>query len=140
MDAHFYFCNIIEQLTAVSSNGLQAYHLTHEGWEIASDVQEVLPVCFIYYSRLKSKYFFHFTSFLVTLQKSFQLQKLLVVDIILSLETLCEGLIATRDDEENNPANVVQVACHAAVLFVDKYSAFSVACDIYILTMAKNLA
>ena len=47
LDAHFYFCDIIEQLTAVSSNGLQAYHLTHEQWEIASDVQEVLLVCFI---------------------------------------------------------------------------------------------
>ena len=76
----------------------------------------------------------------MTLQKSSQLRKLLVVDIILSLETLCEGLIATRDDEENNPTNVVQVACHAAVLLVDKCSAFSVACDIYILTIAKNLA
>ena len=47
LDAHFYFRDIIEQLTAISSNGLQAYRLTHEQWEIASDVQEVLLVCFI---------------------------------------------------------------------------------------------
>ncbi|KIK00434.1 hypothetical protein K443DRAFT_7641 [Laccaria amethystina LaAM-08-1] len=49
--------------------------------------------------------------------------------------TLREGLIAARDDEENNPANVVQVACHAAVLLVDKYSAFSGACDISIVAI-----
>jgi hypothetical protein len=47
LDAHFYFRDIIEQFTAVSSNGLQAYRLTEEQWEIASDVQEVLLVCFI---------------------------------------------------------------------------------------------
>ena len=42
------------------------------------------------------------------------------MDVLPTLETLREGLIAARDDEENNPANVVQVACHAAVLLVDK--------------------
>ena len=47
LDAHFYVCNIIEQFTAVSSNGLRAYHLTEEQWEIDFDVQEVLLVCFI---------------------------------------------------------------------------------------------
>jgi hypothetical protein len=26
------------------------------------------------------------------------------VDVLPTLETLCEGLIAARDDEENNPA------------------------------------
>ncbi|KIJ90962.1 hypothetical protein K443DRAFT_126363 [Laccaria amethystina LaAM-08-1] len=59
----------------------------------------------------------------------------LVVDVLPTLETLCEGLIAARDDEENNPANVVWVACHAAVLLVDKYLAFSGACDIYTVAM-----
>ena len=33
----------------------------------------------------------------------------LVVDVLPTLETLREGLIAARDDEENNPANVVRV-------------------------------
>jgi hypothetical protein len=61
------------------------------------------------------------------------------VDVLPTLETLREGLIAARDDEENNPANVVQVACHAAVLLVDKYSAFSGACDISIVAIGKNL-
>ena len=61
------------------------------------------------------------------------------MDVLPTIETLCEGLIAARD-EENNPANVVQVACYAAVLLVDKYSAFSGACDIYIVTIGQNPA
>ena len=62
------------------------------------------------------------------------------MDVLPTLETLHEGLIAARDDEENNPANVVQVVCHAAILLVDKYSAFSGDCDMYIVAIGKNSA
>ena len=62
------------------------------------------------------------------------------MDVLPTLETLHEGLVAARGDEGDNPANVVQIACHAAVLLVDKYSAFSGACDIYIVAIGKNPA
>lgn len=42
--SHFYFREVIQQLTAVSSNNLQAYRLTPEQWKMAEDVREVLLV------------------------------------------------------------------------------------------------
>jgi len=124
LDAHFYFCDIIKQLTAISSNGLQPYHLIPEQWEIASDVQEVLLVCFIYNWNLNISLYKLFSD----ITKIFSVAETpLVVDVLPTLETLFEGLISAWDDKENNPANVAWVACHAAVL-VDKYSAFSGAC------------
>ena len=49
-------------------------------------------------------------------------------------------MIIARDDEENNLASVVQVACHATVLHFDRYLSFSAACDIYIVAIDKHPA
>jgi hypothetical protein len=42
--AHLYFKNIIQALTGVSGNKLQAYRLSDKLWDLAEDVQEVLKV------------------------------------------------------------------------------------------------
>ena len=44
--SHVYFRNVVEQLTAVSSNGLQAYRLTVEQWGMVDDIKEILLVYF----------------------------------------------------------------------------------------------
>lgn len=45
--SHFYFRDVIEQLTATSSLNLKAYRLSAAQWNIAEDVREVLLVCTI---------------------------------------------------------------------------------------------
>ena len=42
---HFYFCDVIETMTATPSLNFQAYRLTEEQWKVAEDVCEVLLVC-----------------------------------------------------------------------------------------------
>lgn len=42
--SHFYFRDIIEQLTAIPSLNLKTYRLSPEQWKMAEDVQEVLMV------------------------------------------------------------------------------------------------
>ena len=59
---------------------------------------------------------FHFASFLVTLQKNSQLQKLNLLWMFSQFSK--PYIIIARDDEENNLASVVQVACHATVLLL----------------------
>src|SRR6266511_3008857 len=42
--AHMHFKAIVEQLTAVTTNGLQKYYLTEEQWLMSADIQEILLV------------------------------------------------------------------------------------------------
>ncbi len=42
--AHMHFKDIVEQLTAVTTNGLQTYCLTEEQWLMSADIQEILLV------------------------------------------------------------------------------------------------
>jgi len=44
---HMHFKDIVEQLTAVTTNGLQTYHLTEEQWLTSADIQEILLVILI---------------------------------------------------------------------------------------------
>jgi len=39
-----HFKDIVEQLMAVTTNGLQTYHLTEEQWLMSADIQEILLV------------------------------------------------------------------------------------------------
>lgn len=59
----------------------------------------------------------------------------LIVDVISTLEELREGMIAVRDDQENDVATVVRVACQAGVMLIDKYSTFAQDCKIYIIAI-----
>ena len=44
LEAHLHFKNIIQQLTGVAANKLQAYRLSVQQWELADDLIEVLMV------------------------------------------------------------------------------------------------
>jgi hypothetical protein len=44
LEAHVHFKNVIQQLTGVATNKLQAYRLSVEQWELADDLIEVLMV------------------------------------------------------------------------------------------------
>jgi hypothetical protein len=44
LEAHVHFKNVIQQLTGVATNKLQAYQLSVEQWELADDLIEVLMV------------------------------------------------------------------------------------------------
>lgn len=48
LDAHVYFKNPVQQLTAAAINKLQNYRLTDKQWSLADDLVEVLVVrcCF----------------------------------------------------------------------------------------------
>jgi hypothetical protein len=48
LEAHVHFKNIIQQLTGVATNKLQAYRLSGQQWELADDLIEVLMVCNIF--------------------------------------------------------------------------------------------
>lgn len=61
----------------------------------------------------------------------------LIVDVIPTLEELREGMIGARDDQENDVATVVRVACQAGIMLIDKYSTFAQDCDIYIITIGE---
>ncbi len=63
----------------------------------------------------------------------------LIVNVIPTLEEMREGLIAARDDSENDIANVVRVACQAGLLLIDKYSTFAQDCDIYLIAIGEIL-
>lgn len=74
----------------------------------------------------------------MALQKNSQLQKLNLLWMFSQFSK--PYMIIARDDEENNLASVVQVACHTTVLLFDKYLSFSGACDIYIVAIDKHPA
>ena len=61
----------------------------------------------------------------------------LIVDVIPTLEDLWEGLIAARDDQVNDVANVVRIACQARILLIDKYSTFAENCEIYLIAIGE---
>ena len=46
LDAHVHFKNVIQQLTGLASNKLQAYRLTALQWELAEELVDVLLVTF----------------------------------------------------------------------------------------------
>ena len=48
LEAHIHFKNVIQQLTGVAANKLQAYRLSDEQWELADDLVEVLMVSNIF--------------------------------------------------------------------------------------------
>ena len=48
LEAHIHFKNVIQQLTGVAANKLQAYQLSDEQWELADDLVEVLIVSNIF--------------------------------------------------------------------------------------------
>jgi len=45
-----HFRNVVEAMTGVSGNKLQAYRLSEEQWQLADDVQEVLKAFTSYLS------------------------------------------------------------------------------------------
>jgi hypothetical protein len=45
LEAHVHFKNVIQQLTGVATNKLQAYRLSNQQWGLADDLIEVLMVC-----------------------------------------------------------------------------------------------
>jgi hypothetical protein len=52
-----HFKDIIEAITSVSGNKLQAYYLSEEQWQLADDVQEVLKaIKFLFYSSIYSNF------------------------------------------------------------------------------------
>lgn len=61
----------------------------------------------------------------------------LIVDVIPTLEELREGMIGACDDQENDVATVVRVACQAGIMLIDKYSTFAQDCDIYIIAIGE---
>jgi hypothetical protein len=56
------------------------------------------------------------------------------------LEELREGLIAARDDTENDLSNSIRTACQAALLLIDKYSTFTNDCEIYLIAIGELLS
>ncbi|KDR68282.1 hypothetical protein GALMADRAFT_42456, partial [Galerina marginata CBS 339.88] len=117
LESHFYFRDVVEQLTAIPSLKLKAYHLSTDQWAMASDVQEILLL-------------------LDDVTKIFSMAEVpLIVDVIPTLEELREGLIGARDDRINPVSSVVRVACQAALLLIDKYSTFANDCDIYVIAI-----
>ncbi|KAF8958350.1 hypothetical protein BDZ97DRAFT_1668665 [Flammula alnicola] len=54
--SHFYFKEVIEQLTAIQSLGLKKYSLSSEQWKMAEDVREILLVSKFFNSILYSDY------------------------------------------------------------------------------------
>ncbi|TFY79018.1 hypothetical protein EWM64_g4990 [Hericium alpestre] len=44
LDAHFYFKNVVQQLTAASANGLRAYRLEEAQWELIEELVQVLVI------------------------------------------------------------------------------------------------
>ncbi|KAF9471507.1 hypothetical protein BDN70DRAFT_819934, partial [Pholiota conissans] len=119
LDAHFFFRNIVEQLTAIESLKLRAYQLSDDQWKMSEDVNEVLLL------------FDEPTRIFSTAETP------LIVDVIPALEEAREGLIAARDDEEHDLSNIVRIACQASILLIDKYSTFTnFDCDIYVIAIA----
>ncbi|KAF8881192.1 hypothetical protein BD779DRAFT_1445737, partial [Infundibulicybe gibba] len=115
--AHFYFKDIVEQLTATASLNLKAYRLTSLQWKVSEDVREVLLL-------------------FEEVTKIFSMAEVpLIVDVISTLEELREGLMAARDDTENDVSDIVRVACQAGILLIDKYSTFANNCDIYLIAI-----
>lgn len=45
LDAHVHFKDIIQQLTGVAANKLQAYQLSPDQWHLAEDLADILIVC-----------------------------------------------------------------------------------------------
>ncbi|TFK36770.1 hypothetical protein BDQ12DRAFT_699551 [Crucibulum laeve] len=117
LKSHLYFWDILEQLTAIPSLNLKAYSLSLDQWKMAEDVYEIL----LLFDELT-----HIFSAAKTP---------LIVNAIPVLEELHEGLISACDDNENNISTVVQIACQAGLLLIDKYSAFAHDCDIYIIAI-----
>lgn len=58
--------------------------------------------------------------------------------MIPTLEEIREGMMAARDDRDNNVSNVVRVACQASILLIDKYSTFANDCDIYLIAIGMQ--
>jgi hypothetical protein len=48
LKAHIHFKNVIQQLTGVAANKLQAYRLSDEQWELADDLIKVFMVSNIF--------------------------------------------------------------------------------------------
>ena len=55
-----------------------------------------------------------------------------MVDVIPCLEDLRGGLTAARDDSENEVFDIVQIACHASLLVLQKYLDLIESNDIYL--------
>ncbi|KAJ3500635.1 hypothetical protein NLJ89_g9707 [Agrocybe chaxingu] len=121
LDSHFYFKDVVERLTAIASLKLSAYRLSEAQWKMAKDVVEVLLL-------------------FKTVTKVFSKAEVpLVVDVLPTLEEIREGLIAARDDDINDVSTVIQVACQAGLLLVDKYSTFAEDCEIYVIALVMCL-
>ena len=48
LEAHIHFKNVIQQLTGVAANKLQAYRLSDKQWELAENLIDVLMVSNIF--------------------------------------------------------------------------------------------
>ncbi len=55
----------------------------------------------------------------------------LIVDAVLMLEVLELSLVAIAEDTEHKLPNVSHVAGQALLLFLNKYSIFTVECEVY---------
>ncbi|KAF8495270.1 hypothetical protein F5888DRAFT_1794991 [Russula emetica] len=113
LEAHVHFKNIIQQLTGVATNKLQAYRLSGQQWELADDLIEVLMI-FDGPTKLFS-----------------QSQVPLIVDAVPILEAIEESMVAVRNDSDAQLPNVIRVAAQAALLLIDKYSIFTSDCELY---------
>jgi len=65
-------------------------------------------------------------------------QVLLIVDVTSTLEELWKGMIAAHNDQKNDVATVVHVACQAGVMLINKYSTFAQDCKIYIIAIGMS--
>ncbi|KAF8494903.1 hypothetical protein F5888DRAFT_1795030 [Russula emetica] len=113
LEAHVHFKNIIQQLTGVATNKLQACRLSGQQWELANDLIKVLMI-FDGPTKLFS-----------------QSQVPLIVDAVPILKAIEESMVAVCDDSDAQLPNVIRIAAQAALLLIDKYSIFTSDCKLY---------
>ncbi|KAF8901916.1 hypothetical protein CPB84DRAFT_1679335, partial [Gymnopilus junonius] len=116
--AHLQFKDVVQSMTARSSNKLQAYRLSESQWNLAGDVQDVLLL-------FKD----------ITLLFS-QAEVPLIVDVIPTLFTLRDSLqAAANDDNTQDTPAVIRIASYAGVLLINKYMDLIWDCEIYVLAI-----
>ncbi|KAI0246221.1 hypothetical protein BJV78DRAFT_1277267 [Lactifluus subvellereus] len=113
LEAHVHFKNVIQQLTGVATNKLQAYRLSDQQWDLADDLIEALMI------------------FDAPTKLFLQSQVPLIVDAVPMLEEIEESMVAVRDADDEKLPTVIRVAAQAALLLIDKYSIFTSDCELY---------
>jgi hypothetical protein len=139
LDAHVHFKNVIQQLTGVAANKLQAYRLTNPQWEMADELLEVLEVraCTLEFSARNADPTNPFLEIFDGPTKLFsESQVPIIADAVPMLEKIEASMIQVRDAADELPA-VICVAAQATLFLIDKYFLLTDDCELYKIAIGK---